>query len=144
MSESPSSSPRFNGATKPNRLRMVPPVIKRTLLHRFTHPNVSNHIFNLKVTRILLNGWIWPIGEVALKRVCPCSLQKRIFNHKISKFSSDNFFLIDLVIKLVNLSVSENVWWLISSTWFFQTSVRSEFIMALTSVHDYIYLISFS
>ena len=31
-----------------------------------------------KVTAILLKGWIWPIGGVASRRVCACSLRSRL------------------------------------------------------------------
>ena len=38
----------------------------------------QNPISGLKVTAILLKGWIWPIGGVASGRVCVCSLHSRL------------------------------------------------------------------
>ena len=38
----------------------------------------QNFIIDSKVTAILLNGWIWPIGGVASGRVCACSLRSRL------------------------------------------------------------------
>ena len=37
-----------------------------------------NRITGSKVTVILLNGWILPIGGVALGSVCACSLRSRL------------------------------------------------------------------
>ena len=39
------------------------------------HPN---RITGSKVTAILLNGWIFPIGGASSGRVCSCSLRSRL------------------------------------------------------------------
>ena len=56
-----------------------------TLSHKIDYNKNWLKILNLKVhenrntgsrvTGILLNGWIFPIGGVALERVCACSLR---------------------------------------------------------------------
>ena len=38
----------------------------------------QNSTIGLKVTAVLLNGWIFPIGGVASEKVCACSLHSRI------------------------------------------------------------------
>ena len=38
----------------------------------------QNRIIGSRVTEILLNGWILPIGGIALGRVCVCSLPSRL------------------------------------------------------------------
>jgi hypothetical protein len=38
----------------------------------------QNRITGSRVTAILLNGWILPVGEVASGRVCACSLRSRL------------------------------------------------------------------
>ena len=38
----------------------------------------QNPISGSKVTAILLKGWIWHIGGVALGRVCACNLRSRL------------------------------------------------------------------
>ena len=38
----------------------------------------ENHNIGSKVTEILLNGWILPIGGVASGRVCTCRLRSRL------------------------------------------------------------------
>ena len=38
----------------------------------------QNHSIGLKITAILLNGLILPIGGIALARVCVCSLRSRL------------------------------------------------------------------
>ena len=39
------------------------------------HPN---RITGSKLMVFLLNGWIFPVGRVALGRVCTCSLRSRL------------------------------------------------------------------
>ena len=38
----------------------------------------QNRIVGSKVTAILLNGWVFPIGGVTSGRVCACSLRSRL------------------------------------------------------------------
>ena len=47
--------------------------IFKEILNHEGHPNNG-----LKFTAILLNGWILPIGGVALGRVCACSLRSKL------------------------------------------------------------------
>ena len=65
--------PQLYGAAMPKRssyeIEYVI-VIKNCLNPEGHHSPISDS----KVTAILLKGWIWPIGEVALGRVCACSL----------------------------------------------------------------------
>ena len=37
-----------------------------------------NRITGSRVTAILLNGWVLPVGGIALGRVCACSLRSRL------------------------------------------------------------------
>ena len=39
---------------------------------------ILNRIIGSKVTAILLNGWVLPVGGVASGRVCACSLHSRV------------------------------------------------------------------
>ena len=64
---------------------MVLPVIKKTMLEgNFRRFLISKgiqivlYIVGSRVTAILVNGWIVPIGKVALGRVCACSLRSRL------------------------------------------------------------------
>ena len=63
-------------------LEMVLPVIKQTILTFFREilnlEGHQNRCIALKVTSILLNGWIFPTGGVASRRVCACSLRNRL------------------------------------------------------------------
>ena len=53
--------------------------IFKEILNPEVHPN---RITGSKVTAILLNGWILPIGGASLGRVCSCSLRSRlVFGH---------------------------------------------------------------
>ena len=49
--------------------------IFKEILNPEGHPN---HITGSKVTAILLNGWILPIGGASSGRVCSCSLRIRL------------------------------------------------------------------
>ena len=50
-----------------------------TILLEILNPEVHpNHITGSKVTAILLNGWIFPIGGASSGRVCACSLRSRL------------------------------------------------------------------
>ena len=49
------------------------------MINNFLNPEGHQNPFSgSKVTVTLLNGWIWPIGGVALGRVCVCSLRSRL------------------------------------------------------------------
>ena len=49
------------------------------MIKNFLNPEGNQNPFRgSKVTVILLKGWIWPIGEVALERVCACGLRSRL------------------------------------------------------------------
>ena len=56
---------------------MVLPFIKQTILTFFSEiPNLEgywNGCIGSKVTAVLLNGWIFATGRVALGRVCPAA-----------------------------------------------------------------------
>ena len=54
----------------------------------------QNPLSGSKVTAILLKGWIWSIGVVALGRVCSCSLHSRLVYYHI-------IFFMDKVVELV-------------------------------------------
>ena len=49
--------------------------IFKEILNPKEHPN---RITGSKVTAILLNGWILPIGGASSGRVCSCSLRSRL------------------------------------------------------------------
>ena len=49
--------------------------IVKDILNPEGHPNC---ISGSKVTAILLNGWILPVGEASSGRVCSCSLRSRL------------------------------------------------------------------
>ena len=49
------------------------------VINNFLNPKAHQHpISGSKVMAILLKGWIWLIGGVALGRVCACSLSSRL------------------------------------------------------------------
>ena len=49
------------------------------MIKNFLNPEGhQNTLSGSKVTTILLKEWIWPIGEVALGRVCACRLCSRL------------------------------------------------------------------
>ena len=50
-------------------------MIVKEILNTKGHPN---RITGSKVTAILMNGWILPIGGALLGRVCSCSLRSRL------------------------------------------------------------------
>ena len=51
------------------------------------HPNI---ITGSKVTSILLNGWILPIGGASSGRVCSCSLRSRVVSKTDSVFIKED------------------------------------------------------
>ena len=57
--------------------------IFKEILNPKGHPN---RITGSKVTAILLNGWILPIGGASSGRVCSCSLRSRLVLHPSYKF----------------------------------------------------------
>ena len=67
---------------------MVLPVIKQTILIFFSEIlNLAGHVnccISSKVTTILLNGWIFPTGEVASGRVCPAACAAALFISRCS------------------------------------------------------------
>ena len=49
------------------------------MIKKFLNPEGHQNPFSgSKITAILLTGWIWPIGGVALGRVCAYSLRSRL------------------------------------------------------------------
>ena len=49
------------------------------MIKTFLNPKGHQNTFSdSKVKTILLKGWIWPIGGVALGRVCASSLRSRL------------------------------------------------------------------
>ena len=54
------------------------------MIKSFVNPEGHQNPFGgLKVTAILLKGWIWPIGGLASERVCACSLRSRLVLYNI-------------------------------------------------------------
>ena len=47
----------------------------------------QNSIIGSKVTAILLNRWVLPVGGVALGKVCACSLRSRLVSLVVFKRS---------------------------------------------------------
>ena len=63
-------------------------------IRHFLNPKVhQNPISVLKVTAILMKGWILPIGGVALGRVCVCSLRSRLVFQVFSSHFSFTFLI---------------------------------------------------
>ena len=64
-------------------------IVKKNFVNHKVHQNPSS---GLKVTTILLKGWILPIGGVALGRVCACSLHSRHADLlKVNYFAQNNW-----------------------------------------------------
>ena len=63
------------GSAAPKRLKMMLPIIKEIC---WNLEGLKNGLIGSKVTVILLNKWILPIGGDASRRVCACSLRSRL------------------------------------------------------------------
>ena len=52
---------------------------KKKIVFLDVHPQLG--VGTLVLTAILLKGWIWPIGGVASRGVCSCSLRSSLVFH---------------------------------------------------------------
>ena len=85
----------FYGAVKPKPVKMVLQVIKQTILTEIL--NLGGHqncCIGSKVTVILLNVWILPIGGAASRMICACSLRRTLVILGVAKRYTRGFFLL--------------------------------------------------
>ena len=64
----------------------------------------QKYIIFLKVTAILLKGWILPTEGVASGRVCACSLRSRLVSHAFIPLVYSLFFFCFISLSLISLS----------------------------------------